>query len=76
MVGVRGRRAHNSALVHNIKFEAPSLIAHQYTAKLVPADLATIDNQKRELTVMSIVPLNSATNDSMIPRFSVHVRCQ
>src|SRR5206468_1588692 len=52
--------------VRDIQFELPSLKAHQHTAKLVPVDLATIDNEKRDAAVVGIIPLNPRTHDSMV----------
>ena len=54
------------ALIGDIQFELRSLKAHQHTARLVPVDLATIDNEKRDAAAVSIVPLNPATHHLMI----------
>jgi len=64
------------ALVCNIQLELRSFKAHQHTAKLIPVDLSTVDYQKREAPVMSIVPLDPTTYDSSIrdlqPVLAIH----
>jgi hypothetical protein len=54
------------ALVGDTQFELPALKAHQHAAKLVPADLPTINDEKRHAAIAGIVPLNPTAHDSMI----------
>jgi hypothetical protein len=52
--------------VPDSQFELPALKAHQHTAKLVPADFSTIDNEKWHPPIPGIVPLNPSTHYSFV----------
>ena len=61
-----GWRSQFFALVRDGQFELPAFEAHQHAAELVPVDLASVDDQKREAAVVGIVPLDPAAHDPMI----------
>jgi hypothetical protein len=54
------------ALVSDSQFELPAFKVHQHTAKLVPVNFSTIDNEKWHAAIAGIVPLNPSTHDSFV----------
>ena len=54
------------ALVTKVQFELRSLKGHQHAAKLVPGDVSTIDNEKRQAAILGIIPLNPALHDLVV----------
>ena len=65
------------ALVSDMQFELRSFKAHQHTAKLVPADLSTIDHEKRDAAATIVVPFDPATHQSLIRDLrSMYIVCE
>src|ERR1019366_1183735 len=57
--------SHLFALVGDTQFELPALKAHQHASKFVPANVSTINDEKRHAAIAGIVPLNSTAHDSL-----------
>ena len=53
------------ALVGDAQLELPALKTHQHAAKFVPANLPTINDEKRHAAIAGIVPLNPTAHDSL-----------